>query len=131
MALSCGSLPTLIETSPLGQDFMRVFILSNSLSGIHRCSVRGKFGLSCKKGYSQRTFSGCLFSAQLPVFRDFFCYCDCKTWSKSASLLKHCGKRGDVQTCSLVSSQDSLQSLALVGKQMETRASWFRPIGQE
>lgn len=47
MALSCGSLPALIETSPLGQDFMRVFILSNSLSGIHRRSIRDKFGLSC------------------------------------------------------------------------------------
>lgn len=27
MALSCGSLPALIETFPLGQDFMRVFFL--------------------------------------------------------------------------------------------------------
>lgn len=111
MAALCGLLPALIETFPWANTswgFLFLLILFRT----QRCSIRGKFGLSCRKGTPRGCFLDVSFLPNSLFFFlrfYFFGYCCCGTWSKSASWFKWCSRRGGVQICSLANSQDSLQ----------------------
>lgn len=122
MALSCGSLPALTETFPLGLDFMRVFFLFLILSPGFT-ALQYKLGLSCRKGTLRGCFLDVSFLPNCLAFLEIFlCYCSCKTKSKSGSMFKQSSRRRDLQTHSLANSQDNLQKPACLGKHVETRA---------
>lgn len=73
MALSCGSLPALTETFPLGLGFMRVFFLFLILSPGFT-ALQCKLGLSCRKGTLRGCVSDVSFLPNCLAFLEiFFC----------------------------------------------------------
>lgn len=87
MALSCGSLPALIETFPWAKTSWGwfFFFFPNLLSRLHRCSVRCTLGLSCRMGIPRGCFLDVSFLLScLACFRIFLCCSRCNLWSKSA-----------------------------------------------
>lgn len=102
MALSCGSLPALIETFPWAKTSWGCWFfcfLTNSLSRLHRCSVRCNLGLSCRMGIPRGCFLDVSFlSSCLACFEIFLCYSRCKHWCESARSFRQCSRRWDLQT---------------------------------
>lgn len=94
-----------------------------SLSRLHRCSIRGNLGLSCRTG----TPTGCFLDVSflpscLACLEIFLCYCRCKPWSKSARSFRQCSRRGDLQTQPPATHRAACKSLACFRSRVETGA---------